>query len=257
MYFLFTSFESLFIYPHVCHHVFFMYGQILILFYVTSINVFLFTSFKSLFIYPHMMCHFVFFMYGQILIVFISPYKYKCICFISLLIIYHFVFTPNVSSCFFMYGQILCSFIIVVLNYIYHTHSLIVIMANTNRTNPNVGPPRCSNRAAGKPPTARPSISDSQNHRGKRKDPPEFIPLQATVQRGTHRKDLPHLPHGPLIAIHPHKPPPWEPRGGDNLPPEDSCSRRKLSGSGQRLKKALLSKIWTKIDILTSLPNRP
>ena len=123
---------------------------------------------------------------------------------------------------FFMYGQILCSFIIVVLNYICHTHSLIIIMANTNRTNPNAEPPRRSNRAAGKPPTARPSISDSRNHRGKRKDPPESIPLQATVQRGTQRKDLPHLPHGPLNAIRPHRPPPWEPRGGGNLPPDES-----------------------------------
>ena len=73
---------------------------------------------------------------------------------------------------------------------------------------------------AGKPPTARPSISDSRNHRGKRKDLPESIPLQATVQRGTQRKDLPHLPHG--IAIRPHMPPPWETKGGDNLPPDES-----------------------------------
>ena len=96
-------------------------------------------------------------------------------------------------------------------------------MANTNHTNPNAEPPHRSNRMAGKPPTVRPSISDSRNHRGKRKDLPESIPLQATVQRGgTQRKDLPHLPHGPLIAILPHKPPPWEPRGGNNLPPDES-----------------------------------
>ena len=123
----------------------------------------------------------------------------------------------------FMYGQILCSFISVVLHYICHTHSLIIIMVNTNRTNPNAEPPCRSNRAADKPHTERPSISDSRNHRGKRKDPPESIPLQATDQRGTQRKDLPHLPHGPLIAIRPHKPPPpWEPRGGDTLPPDKS-----------------------------------
>ena len=97
---------------------------------------------------------------------------------------------------FFMYGQILCSFIIVVLNYICHTHSLIIIMANTNRMNPNAEPLCRSNHTAGKPPTARPLISgDSRNHCGKHKDPPESIPLQATVQRGTQHKDLPHLPH--------------------------------------------------------------
>jgi hypothetical protein len=80
-------------------------------------------------------------------------------------------------------------------------------MANTNRTNPNAEPPppRRSNRAAGKPPTARPSRSDTRKHRGQRKDPPESIPLQATVQLGIQGKDLPHLPHGPLIAILPHK----------------------------------------------------
>ena len=30
------------------------------------------------------------------------------------------------------------------------------------------------------------------------------------------------MPHGPLTAIRTHKPPPWEPRGGDNLPPDES-----------------------------------
>ena len=91
-------------------------------------------------------------------------------------------------------------------------------MANTNRTNPNAESPpsRRSNRAAGKPPTARPLRSDTQKHRGQRKNPPESIPLQNTVQRGTQGKDLPHLPHGPSRK-HPQKEP-RGPRGGNNLP---------------------------------------
>jgi hypothetical protein len=74
-------------------------------------------------------------------------------------------------------------------------------MANTNRMNPNAEPPphRRNNRVAGKPPTVRPSRSDTRKHRGQRKDPSESIPLQATV------KDVPYLPHGPLIAILPYK----------------------------------------------------
>jgi hypothetical protein len=113
-------------------------------------------------------------------------------------------------------------------------------MANTNRRNPNTAEPtRQSGRAAGKRPTASsPLLRHSRYNLGKRKDPPESLPLESTVQQGTdsntQRKDLPKDLHkdspkdSPTLQLTIEerkqllllKLPPWEARGGDNCPPD-------------------------------------
>ncbi len=122
-------------------------------------------------------------------------------------------------------------------------------MAKTNRRNSNAAEPtHRSGRAAGKRPTASsPSIRHTLYDLGKRKDPPESLPLETTVQQGTdsntQRKDLPKDSHKDstkdsprmqltieenkqileerkqhLLLQHPH----WVARGGDNRPPDES-----------------------------------
>ena len=82
------------------------------------------------------------------------------------------------------------SIIVIGINHICRTQSLIIIMANTNRRNPNAPEPT-------RPTASSPSLRRTRYVKGgKCKDPPESLPLprQSTVQKGTdsntQRKDL-------------------------------------------------------------------
>ncbi len=88
----------------------------------------------------------------------------------------------NFYICTFPPPPILCSVsIVIVLNNICYTQSLIIIMANTNRRNPNAPEPtRRSARVAGKrPTTSSPLLQHTRydNKGDKRKDPPETLAI--------------------------------------------------------------------------------
>ena len=82
------------------------------------------------------------------------------------------------------------SIIVIGINHICRTQSLIIIMANTNRRNPNAPEPT-------RPTASSPSLQWTRYVKGgKCKDPPESLPLprESTIQKGTdsntQRKDL-------------------------------------------------------------------
>ena len=166
-----------------------------------------------LFIYLHVL-HLAFF-YGQLRHLFVYLLKTT------------FYLPPRITSCL-LYGGLrhISLFQHITIDYICHTHRLLIIMAKTNRTNPHSEEPtRRSNRTAGKSPVsvvlparktaaarkataASPSHRDSKKFSGECKGPPEaIVPAPEAI-----------VPCGPLPTL-------WEwtpPSGVDILPVKPS-----------------------------------